>query len=112
MSKEIESRIADRRRFLSRLALGVAALPLLRLTTAQAADKLTTADPSAQALGYTEDSSKLDAKKEANFKAGSKCSGCALFQGAQMQGGYAPCSAFGGKLVNQNGWCRAFAPKA
>ena len=102
----------DRRRFLSRIALGAAALPLLRMAPAAAADlpHLSPTDPTAQALGYTENASKIDSKKETAYKAGSQCSKCALFQSAQASGDYAPCGAFAGKAVNKNGWCRAFAP--
>ncbi|MDR3415495.1 MAG: high-potential iron-sulfur protein [Nevskia sp.] len=111
MSNPVSS---DRRRFLSRVALGVAALPLLRMAPAQAADlpHLSPDDPTAKALGYTNDASKIDAKKETAFKAGSQCSKCALFQPATASGDWAGCGAFPGKAVNKNGWCRAFAAKA
>ena len=104
----------ERRVFLTRLALGAAALPLLNLAPAQAADlpHLSPTDPTAQALGYTEDASKIDPKAEATYKAGSHCGACALFQKASLKGGYGGCGAFAGKAVNQNGWCRAFAPAA
>ncbi len=72
---------------------------------------LAESDPAAKALGYVEDATKLDPAKETTYKKGSKCSGCALYQVAQAQGGYAPCAAFPGKAVNANGWCRAFAAK-
>ena len=103
----------DRRRFLSRLARGAAALPLLRMP-AQAADlpHLSPEDPTAKSLHYTENASKIDAKSEPTYKAGSQCSKCALFQSAQIKGDYAPCGAFAGKAVNKNGWCMAFAPMA
>jgi hypothetical protein len=103
----------DRRRFLSRLALGAAALPLLRMP-AQAADlpHLTPDDPTAKSLHYTENASKIDPKAEPTYKAGSQCAKCALFQSAQIKGDYAPCGAFSGKSVNKNGWCMAFAPMA
>ncbi|MFI4981725.1 MAG: high-potential iron-sulfur protein [Nevskiales bacterium] len=101
---------SDRRRFLSRIALGAAALPLLRLTSAQAADlpHLSPDDPTAKALGYTLDASKIDPKKETAFKAGSHCGGCALFT-APASGDFGACGAFSGKAVNKGGWCRAYA---
>ena len=110
MSQPVSS---DRRRFLSRIALGAAALPLLRLTSAQAADlpHLSPDDPTAKALGYTTDASKIDPKKETAFKAGSHCGSCALFT-APASGDWGACGAFSGKAVNQGGWCRAYAAKA
>jgi hypothetical protein len=104
----------DRRRFLSRLALGAAALPLLRMAPAQAADlpHLSPTDPTAKSLHYTDNASKIDPKVETTYKAGSQCSKCALFQSAQISGDYAPCGAFSGKAVNKGGWCMAFAPMA
>ena len=103
---------SDRRRFLSRIAMGAAALPLLRLAPAQAADlpHLSVDDPTAKALGYTTDASKIDPKKETAFKAGSHCATCALFT-APASGDWGACGAFSGKAVNQGGWCRAYAAK-
>ncbi|MBL6751923.1 MAG: high-potential iron-sulfur protein [Nevskia sp.] len=111
MSNNNSSTIANRRRFLSQLALGAAALPLLRWAPAQAADlpHLSVDDPSAKALGYTESAAKLDPKTEASYKPGSRCGSCALFQGKDAQGDYAGCAAFPGKAVNKNGWCRAYS---
>ncbi len=102
----------DRRRFLS-LALGAAALPLFSLAPAQAADlpHLSPDDPTAKALGYTNDASKIDAKTETAFKAGSSCAKCALYT-APASGDWGACGAFAGKSVNKGGWCRAFAAKA
>lgn len=101
----------DRRRFLSRIALGAAALPLLRLAPAQAADlpHLSPDDPTAKALGYTNDAS--SAKADPVYKAGSSCSKCALFT-APASGDWGACGAFAGKAVNKSGWCKAFAAKA
>ena len=109
MSQPVSS---DRRRFLSRLALGAAALPLLRVAPAQAADlpHLTPDDPTAKALGFTTDASKIDPKKETAFKAGSHCGSCALFT-APASGDWGACGAFSGKSVDQGGWCRAYAAK-
>lgn len=101
-----------RREFLKILAAG-AALPLAgRAIAAEAPAHLPESDPQAKSLGYVENATKIDPAKEPNYKKGSKCSGCQLYQAAQASGGYAPCLAFGGKAVNANGWCRAFAPKA
>ena len=103
----------DRRRFLTRLALGAAVLPLARLAPAQAADlpHLTPDDPTAKSLDFTLDASKIDPKKETTYKAGSKCANCALF-GKQAGSDWGSCGIFAGKAVNQAGWCKAWAPSA
>ena len=105
---------SGRRRFLARLALGAAVIPLARLGSAEAADlpHLSADDPTAKALGYVEAATKVDPKAESMFKAGSHCGNCALFQSAQAKLGYGPCAVFAGKAVNQNGWCRTWSPAA
>lgn len=105
---------SSRRRFLLGLAAAATLTPMLRPGQAAAADvpHLAESDASAKALGYVENAAKLDATKEATFKKGSHCAGCALYQAAQAAGGYAPCAAFPGKAVNANGWCRAYSAKA
>jgi hypothetical protein len=103
----------SRRALLRGFATGLAVLPALQLGSAAAADEaiLSETDPTAQALGYVADASKIDSAKEAAFKAGSACHSCALYQTAQEKGGHAPCAAFPGKLVAAAGWCRAYAAK-
>ena len=108
--------MASRRRFLRRFVLGAVALPLLRSTPARADDlpHLKPDEPTAKALSYTENAATVDAKKESLFQAGRQCVNCKLLQIAQAKGDYAPCLIFPGKVVNRNGWCRAWAaiPKA
>jgi hypothetical protein len=111
----MSDKLHSRRNFLRGIVLGAAALPLVRTADVLAADALphlAVTDPAAKALGYTENAAGIDAAKEPTYKKGSKCSTCALYQGAQEQGGYAPCSAFPGKSVSGNGWCRAWAAKS
>lgn len=106
--------LRSRRDFLRNLALGAAALPLIRSADVFAADALphlAESDPTAKALGYTESTAKIDPAKEPTYKKGSKCSGCTLYQGTAEQKNYAPCGAFPGKAVNGDGWCRAYAAK-
>jgi High potential iron-sulfur protein len=98
-----------RRSFLIRSAGVVSALALAR--TATAADPLPETDPTAQALGYKADASKVDKAKFARYTAGMKCSNCALYQGAAGSKS-GPCPMFGGKLVDANGWCNAYSKKA
>lgn len=102
----------SRRRFLQLAATGIAGLSLGNsLSASAAAPRLAVDDPQGKALGYVEDAAKLSATKEAAYKKGSVCSGCALYDTAKAEAGYAPCLAFGGKAVNAKGWCRAYAPK-
>jgi hypothetical protein len=103
----------SRRHFLTRLALGATVLGVMRLPVARAAElpHLNPDDPVAKALAYTEQAATVDAKAEVKFKSGSRCANCNFFQTAQAAGGYAPCTIFPGRSVNQGGWCRAWAPK-
>ena len=99
--------LADRRLFLIRIALGAATLPLLRMAPAHAADlpHLSPDDPTAKSLHYTLDASKLDAKVEPTYVAGSHCGTCALFHYSQATGDWATCDIFTTKAVNRAGWC-------
>ena len=82
------------------------------LATARAATaeigRLEETDPTALALGYRNDASKVDVKKFPTFVPGHICAGCQFYQGAAAVGA---CSAVGGKLVNANGWCAAWVRK-
>ncbi len=92
-------------------AAALATFPLQSMAQA-AATKLDVNDPTAKSLGFVENASTLTPAKEAAFKPGSHCASCQLYGAAEAKGGYAPCGAFGGKLVPQNGWCRAYTAKA
>lgn len=72
--------------------------------------KLEETDPVAMALGYKEDTTKVDAAKYPLHTAEQKCSACALYTGKPGEA-TGPCTAFGGKIVTANGWCAAFAKK-
>jgi hypothetical protein len=76
-----------------------AALPLLDPT-----------DPTAKALGFVSDATKVDTKTYATFKAGQKCGTCAQFQGKPGEAS-AACTIFAGKSVPQGGWCQVWAQK-
>ena len=69
-------------------------------------------DPSAAALGYLEDTTKVDAAKyPAHGGDVSKmCVSCALYTGKDGDD-YGPCAIFPGKSVAAKGWCTAYAPK-
>jgi hypothetical protein len=102
-----------RRNFLSKLAVS-AALPAILCGQAfgQAPPpvKLEESDPVATALGYKEDTTKVDAAKYPLHKPEQNCLNCALYQGKPGEAS-GPCAAFGGKLVTAVGWCSVWAKK-
>lgn len=78
-------------------------------------------NPTAMALGYVEDHTKVDVakypKKAEASGAKQYCSTCMLYQkgGLTAQGKtgeYGVCSLFPTGLVAANGWCMSWAPKA
>lgn len=99
----------SRRNFLLKLALsaGTPALMCGKALAQAPPVKLEENDPVATALGYKEDTTKVDAAKYPMHKPEQRCDGCALYilKAGEVTG---PCSAFGGKLVTAAGWCAAF----
>jgi hypothetical protein len=67
-------------------------------------------DPTAVALGYKEDTIKVDKVKYPQHKDDQVCEGCALAPVAK-EGDRIACTAFQNKLVSKKGWCMAFAKK-
>ncbi|MDP9013360.1 MAG: high-potential iron-sulfur protein [Pseudomonadota bacterium] len=67
-------------------------------------------DPTAKALGYVTDASKVDASSNPTFKANQKCSTCAQYQGKATDAS-APCAIFAGHSVPANAWCKVWAQK-
>jgi hypothetical protein len=78
---------------------------------AQAAPKVDEKDPQAVALGYSSDSTKVDAKKYPKHTAEQRCGLCQLYAGKPKEA-TGPCPLFAGKQVSANGWCSAFVKKA
>lgn len=68
-------------------------------------------DPTAGALGYMEDATRVDAAKYPQHKPTQSCTNCKQFT-KQGDSGYGICSIFAGKTVNQRGWCAAYVPTA
>lgn len=103
-----------RRNFLSKLAVS-AAMPAIWCGHAFAQVpppvKLEETDPMAVALGYKEDTTKVDGKKYPLHKPAQKCESCALYQAKLPTDPTGPCAAFGGKLVTVAGWCSVYAKK-
>ena len=67
-------------------------------------------DPTAQALGFITDATKVDAAANATYKAGQKCATCAQYQGKATDA-TAGCNIFAGKSVPAGGWCKVWAQK-
>jgi len=72
---------------------------------------LSPSDPTAVALGYTNDASTVDPKVATTYQPGQACANCVQYQGAagDPQG---PCAIFAGKSVAATGWCKVYAKKA
>jgi hypothetical protein len=91
-----------------------ALLPSLGLissnATAAALPLLDPSDPTAKALGFVSDATKVDTKTYPTFKPGEKCGTCAQFQG-KAGDATAACTIFAGKSVPQGGWCQVWAQK-
>lgn len=105
----------SRRRFIANVAVAVPASAVFAdLASAQAAlPKLDLNDPSAKALLYIEDHTKVDKANPlaARYTPDQKCSNCSQIQGKDGEA-YRPCGIFPGKLVSSNGWCSVWAKKA
>ncbi|PTB18012.1 High potential iron-sulfur protein [Trinickia symbiotica] len=101
---------SSRRTFLITSLGAASALALSRQALADA-PHVAESDPTAQALGYKEDATKVDKAKYAKYQAGETCSNCQLFQG-KAGDAYGPCALFGGKQVNAKGWCSGYTKKA
>jgi hypothetical protein len=67
-------------------------------------------DPTAKALGFVTDSTKVDAAANPTHKPNQKCGTCAQFQGkpGDTSGG---CNIFAGHSVPVGGWCKVWAAK-
>ena len=106
------SKIA-RRQFLQIASVAAAGCILRPGSEAMAQDmpKLTVDDPVAASMRYTHDAATVDAATRANPAPEQTCTNCALIQGADGDE-WRPCQIFPGKLVNTNGWCAVWAPKA
>ena len=100
----------SRRTFLI-ASLGVASTFVLsREALAADAPRLAESDPTAQALGYKEDATKVDKTKYTKYVAGETCSNCSFYQGKPADA-WAPCPMFAGKQVAGKGWCSAYNKK-
>jgi len=100
----------SRRRFMI-LAATVASTAALSNESRADAPVLSESDPTAMALGYKADASKVDKTKFPSFQVGQTCANCQLFQG-KPGAPNGPCVTYGGKIVDARGWCNAYVKKA
>jgi len=105
--------LLKRRTLLKGALAALAAIPVVTAAgraEAAAPATLDPNDPTAKALGYNADTSKVDAAKYPAHKAEQKCSNCVQFQGkaTDAAGG---CNLFPGKQVAGAGWCSAWTKK-
>jgi hypothetical protein len=101
---------SSRRTFLI-TSLGVASTLALSRQAFADAPHVAESDPTAQALGYKEDATKVDKAKYTKYAAGQDCGNCQFYQGKATDT-YAPCPMFAGKQVAGKGWCSAYTKKA
>jgi hypothetical protein len=101
---------SSRRKFLA-TGIGVASSLALSRQALAEAPKLDENDPTAIALGYKHDATKVDKAKQPKYVAGEACHNCQLYQG-KPNDQWGPCPIFGGKQVHKDGWCSAYVKKA
>lgn len=112
----------SRRSFIKKSLVVLGSAPLIARSTEAFAEvkPLDPSAPTASALGYYEDNTKVDTKKyPKKAEAGGDkqmCSACALYtEGGQKvagkSGDWGKCAIFPGTLVSGSGWCMSFAPK-
>lgn len=77
---------------------------------AAALSPLDPSDPTAKALGFVTDATKVDASANPTYKPNQKCGTCAQFQG-KAGDATAGCNIFAGHSVPQTGWCKVWAQK-
>jgi hypothetical protein len=91
-----------------------ALLPAIGLMSREAAaaalPPLDPSDPTAKALGFVNDGSKVDVKAYPTYKPAQKCGTCAQYQG-KVGDATAACTIFAGKSVPQGGWCQVWAQR-
>jgi len=100
----------DSRRRSILIAAPALALGLLATREASAQALVSEDDPTAKALGYKADGSKVDAAKFKTWAKTNTCANCNFYKVKDANSG--PCMALGNKLVASKGWCSAWVKKA
>jgi hypothetical protein len=99
--------LLSRRELLSSLAPAAVLLAAGRADAQTELPHVDEKDPIAKGLGYVPDVKKVDPKAEPTLKTGAHCANCVLLQG-KAGDTWRPCNMFPGKVVNANGWCKAW----
>ncbi len=109
MQNRISRRAIVRGGLIAGSMLPILALPAWNARAAALAP-LDPNDPTAKALGFVIDASKVDASANPTYKSTQKCGTCAQFQGkpGEATGG---CNIFAGHAVPQGGWCKVWVQK-
>jgi hypothetical protein len=81
------------------------------LANAAGLPPLDPSDPTATALGFVTDATKVDASANPTYKSTQKCGTCAQFQG-KAGDATAGCNIFAGHSVPAGGWCKVWAAKS
>ena len=104
-----------RRQVLGASVLGLPAIPVVVETAfaqakpaAGALPVLSPTEPAAKALGYVEDSKKVDQKANPNHKPEQHCGNCLQWADKDRKAPMAKCNLFPGKLVKNPGWCKVY----
>jgi hypothetical protein len=102
---------SNRRSFMLKVVATGSALAATGVYAQSTGPNLEESDPQATALGYKQDTTKVDPKKYPKHTISQTCATCQLFQGKPKDatGG---CPLFAGKQVAANGWCSAWVKKA
>ncbi len=99
-----------RRVFFMQVAAGTSVLAATQ-AMAQAPAMVDAKDPTAAALGYAADTTKVDAKKYPKHTKEQNCANCQLYAGKPKEAAGA-CPLFAGKQVAAKGWCSSYVKKA
>jgi hypothetical protein len=108
------TRRLTRRAIMKGVVIGAGIAPVFGLidrpASAEALPPLDPKDPTAAALGFVTDASKVSAAAFPTYKPGQRCGACAQFQGkpTDATGG---CNIFVGHSVPQGGWCKVWAQR-
>ncbi len=100
----------DSRRRSILLAAPAFAIGLTAMRDALAQARVPESDPTATALGYKEDASKVDVAKYKTYAKGNTCANCNFYKSSNANEG--TCMALGNRLVAAKGWCSAWVKKA
>jgi hypothetical protein len=100
---------SSRRTFILQTAGVATALGLSRTAFADI-PALSESDPTASALGYKADATKVDKAKFPKYAAGEQCANCVLYQGKPGDAS-GPCPIYAGKAVSSKGWCSSYSKK-